>query len=42
MAAMKLAETLYSVGALNPTLRIFDIIMTAEYGTSYNSFLITG
>lgn len=42
MAAMKLAENLYSVGALNPALRIFDIIMTAEYGTTYNSFLITG
>lgn len=42
MAAIKLAENLYSVGVLNPALRVFDIIMTAEYGSSYNSFLLTG
>lgn len=42
MGAFKLKENVYSVGVLNPSLRVFDIIMRAEYGTSYNAYLITG
>ena len=42
MPAVKLAEGLYSVGILNPGLRIFDIVMSTEYGTTYNSFLLKG
>lgn len=42
MSIKKLTETVYSVGVLNPGMRIFDIIMHAEYGTSYNAYLITG
>lgn len=42
MAALKLKENLYYVGASNPALRVFDIIMMADYGTTYNSYLITG
>ena len=42
MGVIKLKENVYSVGVLNPDLRVFDIIMRAEYGTSYNAFLITG
>jgi flavorubredoxin len=42
MSVKKLAKNVYSVGVLNPGMRIFDIIMHAEYGTSYNAFLITG
>lgn len=40
MAFQKIKEDIYSVGVLNPNLRVFDIIMQTEYGTSYNSFLI--
>ena len=42
MSAVKLQENLYSVGVLNPSLRVFDIIMESKYGTSYNAYLITG
>lgn len=40
--ATQLCDNLYFVGVTNPALRVFDIIMTAEYGTTYNSYLITG
>lgn len=42
MSAIKLKNGIYSVGVLNPALRVFDIVMEAKYGTSYNAFLITG
>lgn len=42
MATKKLAENIYSVGVLNPGLRVFDIIMESPYGSSYNAYLITG
>lgn len=42
MNAFKLADNVYSVGVINPTVRVFDIIMRAEYGTTYNAYLITG
>lgn len=42
MSALKIRDNLYSVGVMNPALRIFDIVMTAEYGTTYNSWLIKG
>lgn len=35
-----LKPDLYPVGVLNPTLRVFDIIMETEYGTTYNAYLI--
>lgn len=37
-----LKENIYSVGALNPNLRVFDIIMQTEYGTSYNAYIVKG
>ncbi|MEG1886499.1 MAG: FprA family A-type flavoprotein [Oscillospiraceae bacterium] len=40
MSTINIAADTYSVGVLNPNLRIFDIIMYAEYGTSYNAYLI--
>ncbi|NLL56084.1 MAG: FprA family A-type flavoprotein [Clostridiales bacterium] len=40
MASKMLKEGLYSVGVLNPNLRVFDIIMRTEYGTSYNSYVV--
>ena len=42
MSAIKLKENLWSVGVLNPSLRVFDIVMESKYGTSYNAYLLTG
>lgn len=42
MSVIKLKDGVYSVGVLNPGMRVFDIIMPAGYGTSYNAYLITG
>ncbi len=38
----KIKDSLYWVGALDPDLRVFDIIMYTPYGTSYNSYVIKG
>jgi flavorubredoxin len=38
----KIVDNIYSVGVLNPNMRIFDIVMRTEYGTSYNSYLVRG
>jgi len=40
VAAIKIKDGIYSVGVLNPNLRIFDVIMKTDYGTSYNAYLI--
>jgi len=42
MAVLKIADGIYSIGVLNPNMRIFDVIMKTEFGTSYNAYLITG
>lgn len=42
MAAEKLLKDLYAVGIEDPGLRVFDIVMATEYGTSYNSYLLRG
>lgn len=42
MGITKLKENIYSVGVLNPGLRVFDIVMNSPYGTSYNAYLLTG
>ncbi|SHH61045.1 Flavorubredoxin [Sporobacter termitidis DSM 10068] len=42
MGVIKIREGIYSVGVLNPGLRLFDVIMKTEYGTSYNAYLLTG
>lgn len=42
MSAIKLQEGIWSVGVLNPSLRVFDIVMESQYGTSYNAYLVTG
>lgn len=42
MSAIKLREGVWSVGILNPSLRVFDIVMQSPYGTSYNAYLVTG
>jgi len=42
MGALKIKENVYSVGVQNPDLRVFDIVMRTEYGTSYNAYLVKG
>lgn len=42
MSAVKVTDSIWSVGILNPNMRVFDIVMTTEYGTSYNSYVIKG
>jgi flavorubredoxin/NADPH-dependent 2,4-dienoyl-CoA reductase/sulfur reductase-like enzyme len=40
MKALQLKENLYFVGVQDPNLRVFDIIMNTEFGTTYNSYLL--
>ncbi len=42
MKTHELAPNVWWVGALDPDLRVFDIIMRAEHGTSYNSYIVKG
>ncbi|ODU57612.1 MAG: flavoprotein [Clostridium sp. SCN 57-10] len=35
-------KDIYYVGVQDPDLRVFDIIMRSDYGTSYNSYLVRG
>lgn len=42
MSSVEIKNNVHSIGVLNPNLRVFDIIMKAEYGTSYNSYLVKG
>ena len=42
MSAIKIVDGVYWVGARDYNLRIFDIIMTAEQGTSYNAYVVKG
>ncbi len=38
----KITESIFYTGVLNPNLRVFDIIMRTDFGTSYNSYLVKG
>lgn len=42
MKTLKLKDGIYWTGVLDPQLRVFDIIMNTEYGTTYNSYLLKG
>ncbi len=42
MGAVEVKNGIYSVGILNPAMRIFDVIMRTEYGTTYNSYVVKG
>ena len=42
MRSYKIQDDLLWVGALDPELRVFDIIMNTPYGTTYNSYVVTG
>lgn len=40
--AVEIADDVYWIGALDPSLRSFDIILRTANGTTYNSYLIKG
>ena len=42
MGAIKAKEHIWYVGVQDPDLRVFDIIMHSDYGTSYNAYLVQG
>ncbi len=42
MSAIKITDRISSVGILNPILRIFDVVMKTDYGTTYNSYIVKG
>lgn len=39
---LKVTPDFYWLGVLDPNLRVFDIIMETEFGTSYNAYLLKG
>jgi flavorubredoxin/NADPH-dependent 2,4-dienoyl-CoA reductase/sulfur reductase-like enzyme/rubredoxin len=40
MGALKVKENLYWVGVQDHDIRVFDIVMYTDYGTSYNSYIL--
>ncbi|MGL4450944.1 MAG: FprA family A-type flavoprotein [Sarcina sp.] len=42
MNYVEIKNNIYWVGALDPNLRVFDIIMHTPYGTTYNSYVVKG
>lgn len=42
MKTKEITKDLFWVGNLDPDLRVFDIIMTTEFGTTYNSYVLKG
>ncbi|MDZ5254621.1 FprA family A-type flavoprotein [Clostridium sp. LIBA-8841] len=42
MKHLNIKDDLFWVGALDPNLRVFDIIMYTPYGTTYNSYVVKG
>jgi flavorubredoxin len=42
MLTKQLTDDFYWVGNLDPDLRVFDIVMHTDHGTSYNSYILKG
>lgn len=42
MSIIKLTDKITSVGVINPNLRVFDVVIPADYGTSYNAYILQG
>ena len=40
MNTLELKKDLHWVGALDPNLKVFDIVMYTEFGTTYNSYVL--
>lgn len=41
-SVLNITSDFYWLGALDPNLRIFDIIMETKFGTTYNAYLLKG
>ncbi len=39
---IEIAPQVFWVGVLDPQIRVFDLVMKAEHGTTYNAYLIKG
>ena len=39
---MEIKENVFYVGVTDEKLKVFDVVMRTEYGTTYNSYLIKG
>lgn len=39
---MRITDSVTYTGVLNPSMRVFDVIMKTEFGTSYNSYIVKG
>ena len=42
MQSVELTKKVFWVGAEDPDLRVFDIVVKTDYGTTYNSYLLLG
>jgi len=42
LSAIELAPGVHWIGAIDRDIRVFDVIMKAEQGTTYNSYLVQG
>lgn len=42
MGPIEIKEDIYWIGALDPGLRLFDILFPTEAGTTYNAYLVRG
>lgn len=42
MQPVEISPGIHWVGVLDPQIRVFDVIMRAEHGTTYNSYLVRG
>ena len=42
MSAIKAMDDLWWVGVQDPDLRVFDIVMPSDWGTSYNAYAVRG
>ncbi len=42
MEPIEIKKGIYWIGALDPDLRLFDVLFPTEHGTTYNSYLIRG
>lgn len=42
METLKLKENFYWTGILDKELKVFDIVMETEFGTTYNSYVLIG
>ena len=38
----QISDHIFYFGILNPGLRVFDVVMRTEFGTSYNSYVVKG